>query len=123
MDEKTAKAILANLLDRVAQGSTASMTPEMIDAVRLASRKAFGEGFATHTDEAREGDADNEATQETPKPAIVQESIVIHSRSLELVSPEEPEVTLCLDFGTAMSKAFAIRSQGNVLTPIDLALG
>ncbi len=42
-------------------------------------------------------------------------------KSIELSAPENPSVMLCLDFGTAMSKAFAI--DGDTLNPIDLAVG
>jgi hypothetical protein len=41
-------------------------------------------------------------------------------KSTTLGAPEEPSVILCLDFGTAMSKAFAI--DGSNETPIDLAV-
>src|SRR5438093_2475309 len=37
-------------------------------------------------------------------------TIVINLDSSKLEQPEDPEITLCLDFGTAMSKSFAIRS-------------
>ncbi len=48
-------------------------------------------------------------------------SIVLNRDSTKLDVPEEPEVTLCLDFGTATSKAFAIRDTDD--EPFGLALG
>jgi molecular chaperone HscA len=46
------------------------------------------------------------------------------SRALNLDGPESPEIRLCLDFGTAMSKAFAVRlERDGKLTLIPLPLG
>lgn len=52
-----------------------------------------------------------------PVPEI---SLSLDIRSLERSKAEDPRVTVCLDFGTAMSKAFAIKDD---MTPIELALG
>lgn len=56
-----------------------------------------------------------------PIPAPVPEvRVALDLRALERTKAEDPHVTICLDFGTAMSKAFAIK---NDMTPIELALG
>lgn len=47
-------------------------------------------------------------------------SVTLDLSALERSKAEDPHVTVCLDFGTAMSKAFAIKDD---LTPIELALG
>lgn len=47
-------------------------------------------------------------------------SVTLDLRALERTQAESPDVTVCLDFGTAMSKAFAIQGYS---TPIELALG
>lgn len=47
-------------------------------------------------------------------------SVVLDIRSLERTSADNLGVTLCLDFGTAMSKAFAMQGDDR---PIELALG
>lgn len=47
-------------------------------------------------------------------------AVVLNLRALEIVAPESPDVMLCLDFGTAMSKAFAMQGES---TPVELALG
>lgn len=59
------------------------------------------------------------AQSEAQAPAAAP-SVTLNVRSLELVSPANPEITLCLDFGTAMSKAFAMKGYKR---PIELALG
>lgn len=45
---------------------------------------------------------------------------VLNKRVLDLSAPGDQDVILCLDFGTAMSKAFAMRTNN---TPVELALG
>lgn len=64
------------------------------------------------------------APQEEPKepiPAQVPEvRVELDLRAVNRTKAEDPHVTICLDFGTAMSKAFAIRDD---MTPIELALG
>lgn len=50
----------------------------------------------------------------------IKTSVALNLDSLKRKSPGNPEVILCLDFGTAMSKAFAMQQNGN---PIELALG
>jgi len=47
-------------------------------------------------------------------------SITLDISALERSKPEDASVTVCLDFGTAMSKAFAIEGDSK---PIELALG
>lgn len=46
--------------------------------------------------------------------------VTLNIQALERKTPDNPDVTLCLDFGTAMSKAFAMKGAGK---PIELALG
>lgn len=50
----------------------------------------------------------------------IKTSVALNLDSLNRKSPDNPEVILCLDFGTAMSKAFAMKGDQN---PIELALG
>lgn len=58
-----------------------------------------------------------EALNAPPTPEI---NVILDLRALERSKAEDPQVTVCLDFGTAMSKAFAIQGDS---TPIELALG
>ncbi len=52
-----------------------------------------------------------------PEPSVAFE---LNLQSLGISKPESPEVTLCLDFGTAMSKAFGMKGEGK---PVELSLG
>lgn len=47
-------------------------------------------------------------------------TVTLNLQSLDRAQADEPNVTMCLDFGTAMSKAFAIKGYS---TPLELALG
>lgn len=47
-------------------------------------------------------------------------NVVLDIRALGRTAPDNAEVTLCLDFGTAMSKAFAMDASHS---PVELALG
>jgi hypothetical protein len=127
MDEKTAKAIVAGLIEGAEVGSSPQMTPEMLEALRIVTRKAFGETLASSKEEPVVqsvviGDSSKGGT-ETEERTAAGEEIVIDSRSLILQGPESPDTLLCLDFGTAMSKAFAIASSNGNIVPIDLPLG
>lgn len=61
-----------------------------------------------------------------PEPAAPSEAesqtapIELNLTALDRTEAEDPRITVCLDFGTAMSKAFAIQDDA---TPIELALG
>ena len=57
---------------------------------------------------------------ETPVPVAVLPEVAIDKSSLERDEPSDPDVLVCLDFGTAMSKAFAIHADSDHL---DLELG
>lgn len=46
--------------------------------------------------------------------------VVLNLNALEKTQADDPNVTVCLDFGTAMSKAFAIEGYSK---PVELALG
>src|SRR5688572_14804170 len=62
-----------------------------------------------------------EADEERPKAPAVLPQIRLNTHAAALRSAEEPEVVMCVDFGTAMSKAFAIHAEDE--QPVDLALG
>lgn len=47
-------------------------------------------------------------------------AVTLNLRALDRTQPDDPNVNVCLDFGTAMSKAFAMEGYS---TPIELALG
>lgn len=57
---------------------------------------------------------------ETPPIPQATHKIELDLRANQISKPESPEITACLDFGTAMSKAFAMKGGS---TPVELALG
>lgn len=54
------------------------------------------------------------------QPASPEVTVALNLSALDRTVAEDPHVTVCLDFGTAMSKAFAIKGDS---TPVELALG
>jgi molecular chaperone HscA len=136
MDKATAALLLDNLLDRVEMDAgtgkwrLGTLSSKEKAALELAvttlgaslDTPQPGEIGDTHTDlvelpalepsPAIEVQPESEA-QPTP-------TVVLDIRSLERTSADNPGVTLCLDFGTAMSKAFAMQGDEK---PIELALG
>lgn len=121
MDKATAALLLGNLLDRVEQDAVTgkwrlgTLTSKEKAAIELAV-KVLGAGNAvsTVTVPPPPDKLPPEVTT-LPEPAIA-----LDIRSLERTSADNPGITLCLDFGTAMSKAFAMRGGDK---PIELALG
>lgn len=55
-----------------------------------------------------------------PMTSITVPSIDLNLSALDKNQADDPKITMCLDFGTAMSKAFAIEGYS---TPVELALG
>lgn len=107
MDKATAALLLGNLLDRVEQDAVTgkwrlgTLTSKEKAAIELAV-KVLGAGNAvsTVTVPPPPDKLPPEVTT-LPEPAIA-----LDIRSLERTSADNPGITLCLDFGTAMSKAF-----------------
>lgn len=61
--------------------------------------------------------------EDVPSPEVsktVQPKILLATEALDRNTPDDPDVLLCLDFGTAMSKAFAQSDDGQ---PFELELG
>ena len=54
------------------------------------------------------------------EPVTPQVTVELNLSALDRTNAEDAHVTVCLDFGTAMSKAFAIQGDS---TPVELALG
>lgn len=53
-------------------------------------------------------------------PAAGQPDIALNLAAFDRTRAADPQITMCLDFGTAMSKAFAMQGEN---TPVELALG
>ena len=144
MDQVTAALFLENMLDRIEQDPASgkwrlgSISSKEKAALQLALVALGGEPRAPSAP-ATTGQpppASSSAQPVAPQaPAIAVASVVmsiaapdpapsvavvLNLQSLEISRPESPEVTLCLDFGTAMSKAFGMMSDGN---PVELSLG
>ena len=138
MDQVTAGFLLENLLDRVEQDpvsgkwrlGTISLKEKI--ALQLALVALGGESggalaLKLGVDSARAGVRNASITLVAPSDSTVAEpapesilTVVLNLQSLEINQPESPDVTLCLDFGTAMSKAFGMKGEDK---PVELALG
>lgn len=89
---------------------------EMSKATSTNTESGERNPLSTRTGDAEKGFREEPA--EIAAPALP--NVTLDVRSLEISAPENPEVTLCLDFGTAMSKAFAMHGHTR---PLELALG
>lgn len=113
MDNKTAATLLASLMERVEREQTIGIMSSLERQALRRAIVALSEG------------SDLTLAPDTAKPPIIE--IVPPPPTVELVldslardAPSDPAVLLCLDFGTAMSKAFASVAPNK---HIDLALG
>ncbi|RYG32615.1 MAG: hypothetical protein EON93_10940, partial [Burkholderiales bacterium] len=131
MDKKTAAYLLASLLERAQRdGGAGSVSSHEIKALRLAvqaldpdtelpalvgtSPPGSSPGSATATTAAS---AQAASTPPNPPELPIVKLVV---DSLQQSEPSDEDVLLCLDFGTAMSKAFASLAPDEYL---DLELG
>lgn len=126
MDNKTAAILLTSLLERVEREQTIGVMSSLErQALQLALNALGGDGspapLATQvpvppapTTAAAGGDA--KATQAAPTEAPTPvhppsppklPDVALALDSLKKAKPTDPNVLMCLDFGTAMSKAFA----------------
>jgi len=142
MDIKTAAALLTSLLERVdreqtigvvsslerqalqlalsALGATGSPTPAPAEpGVASAPVSATVGGDAQSGQVATQTVPSAAQSPRTPAPPTLP-TVALVLNSLESGTPSDPEVLMCLDFGTAMSKAFATVSPDEYL---DLELG
>lgn len=131
MDKHTARILLESLLQRIEDSpdtgkrrlagviSDAEWTALQValEALRATDPK---HGAGEDSVNRSEGLKEDHPIQDRPSAR----NLLGCSRSLELASVEDPEVTLCLDFGTAMSKAFAVKgTDSEYLQLLDLGLG
>lgn len=90
---------------------------KLVGLVSPKEREALGEIIEQLKAEA----SSDEGERSHERGAAAVSSIPLNRESTKLETPEDADVTLCLDFGTATSKAFAIRSSDGV--PFGIALG
>jgi hypothetical protein len=139
MDMTSARLLVENLLDRIELNSETGKfrlgTISSKEKFALETLLAATSGTAPNVEQSLIPDTVSieptpplEAVDPGPKPDTstlpelqhAEASVTLDLRALERTLAENPEVTVCLDFGTAMSKAFAIQGYS---TPIELALG
>lgn len=127
MNESIAAALLTSLLERIDRdktiGTVSSLEREALQrAVRALGGDAPEAPLAKSPAPTPSGPAG-----EAPAPAAQHAPVVAELPSVQLVlnalveeAPNNPDVMLCLDFGTAMSKGFAQSLDGE---HVELALG
>ena len=139
MDMTSAQLLVENLLDRIeldpATGKFRLGTISSKEKLALETLLAAISGTAPNVEQIVIPDTVSieptptlEAVDPEPKSDTstlleilqAEASVTLDLRALERTQAESPDVTVCLDFGTAMSKAFAIQGYS---TPIELALG
>jgi molecular chaperone HscA len=125
MDEKIASYLLASLHQRIHMGQVGAISDQEKEALWFAVQKLHPAGSAVppalEVFPISDG-APKYAGKSQPDDAKQQSlpEISLDLRSLTFTEPPAKDVLLCLDFGTAMSKAFAIANDG---AKYDLELG
>lgn len=143
MNISEARLLIENLLDRIEQDPVSGkfklgtisnrekLALEMLVDVDLSDRSSAG-STAQHESSEKvvapqtlQQPAQPEVTpQMSPVPAetvaVAVPVISLNLKALDKAQADDPNVTVCLDFGTAMSKAFAIEGYSK---PVELALG
>jgi hypothetical protein len=91
-----------------------SQLDEIVQLLRGLSEKVTSLGSRMSSVESKVAELAGRADSNIP-------SVQLESRALDLVEPEDGNVLLCLDFGTARSKAFATKDSDDIL--VDIAIG
>ena len=122
MDSKTASVLLISMLERIDRDQTLGSISSFERQAILLALRALGHEVATTASQPENQGASGATAVEKSTgptaPALPQVNLVLDS--LEIDSPSNEGVLMCLDFGTAMSKAFASVSSKEYL---DLELG
>lgn len=138
MNPEIARFLLESLIERIDRNAIGTISSAEREALGVALGLLRG-GVAGHTPTPPEtpnplpaspppptGGATVSAPppqEETPAPELPetpQPQVVLVTDALDRNTPDDPDVLLCLDFGTAMSKAFAQSDDGQ---PFELELG
>lgn len=127
MDRKIASYLLASLVQRINRDQIGTVSDQEKEALAFALN-LLGEGHAPAGIQSiplgatppgdSSGQPETPSPTKAPRPQLPQ--ITLGLESFKRKEPSDPTVLLCLDFGTAMSKAFASTSDGEHL---DLELG
>lgn len=121
MDKNLAQALLESLLDRIEPDATSgkwrigTISAKEREAITFAHQMMGGSPPETPPlVRVPESTADSQSFAETDT------DVELNLHALDFSVPQDPDITVCLDFGTAMSKAFAMREDNQL---IELALG
>ncbi|MGQ3050904.1 MAG: hypothetical protein ACT6S0_03880 [Roseateles sp.] len=125
MDKKLASSLLLNLIQRIDLGQITGFTALERAALTYA-QGALGDGDGPTSappptpavPPTTDAISKPEPVARVPLTALPQ--VTLNLKCLDQDVPSDPDVLLCLDFGTAMSKAFAFVQPANY---IDLSLG
>lgn len=120
MDISQACMLIENLLDRIERNPETGKYH--LGVISSREKDALQSALASLRGEADETISTPTVIERVPdvQPAPALPEVILNVRAMERTQPESPEITMCLDFGTAMSKAFAIAGSS---TPVELALG
>lgn len=129
MDRPTAYALLKSLFERLEADSRLenSRMTGLVSASERAALELLIHEYAGIVPERQSGDASQEAV-ETAASSISTRStgdatLPINDSALSLSSAQDPDLVLCLDFGTAKSKAFAASQDEGYPKLLELPLG
>jgi len=127
MDTRDAQLLLASLLDRIETDQDTgkkkllgNISDKEWEALQKAL-KSLDNTTPDSTDSAKAQDIIDVKQEEGPQTPVISTPI-INKAALDRTEPEDGDVILCLDFGTARSKAFAIQCVEDS-TPKYLELG
>ena len=119
MDLDSSRLLLESLLDRI-ERDNANGKWRISGPITMQEREALYRVLQYLGSDLGPEDGDSLEGQPIAAPAVLPE-VHLNTHAASLRSAEDPEVTMCLDFGTAMSKAFAFHTADS--RPIDVALG
>jgi len=128
MDAKDARLLLTSLLDRIEMDPetgkrklVGNISESECEALQEALK--FLEGVTASGKEAPRAEEIKGTEKEGAKAPYVSVS-KLNTAALERTEPEDGDVILCLDFGTARSKAFATQcDEGSLARYLELGLG
>jgi molecular chaperone HscA len=135
MNHELAKCFLESLIERIVSNPETgqkslpgNLSKHEIDSLNFALQLLGGappealDDKLTEVDNADKEEQDVAEELTIAKPVDVQ--VTLNLKSLDMESPEDNNILMCLDFGTAMSKAFAVRYEEDyVLENLPLQLG
>lgn len=139
MDTSSARMFLESLLERIVidpvtgkRSLPGTVSAHEISALQMALQMLGGHVSSqppllideTEIQSVSETEGEKEVSSRGNGDDIVKVELSLNLKSLNIKSPENDDVILCLDFGTAMSKAFAtIIEDGEVVDNLPLKLG